>query len=279
MTKTAGRAEDRTAPMDPLVAKRRARVLSGHWDRFPVNPAKFDLRLLLPRGWFARGTVQRRLALARREEERWQEAAAVAAGLPPPERLAWYRASLTLVAVLLDRFRPDDYPYGPWGFVEGAFEGYCAVPWVETGIDAEVYVRDAIELVVWRIDANTYSLYAGIPMDLGEVVESILTEMLAEVRRHGLGNQEVKLLDEWATFAAAHDRYDDLVPLAYALGSRKVFLTQFLAEVAEHADSDLSLQVFAASNRPGPEQDRVVSACVSMFSREPPRLRAPIRAI
>jgi hypothetical protein len=37
--------------------------------------------------------------------------------------------------------------------------------------------------------------------------------------------------------------------------------------------------VFAASNRPGPQKDRVLSACVSMFDREPPRLRVPVRSI
>ncbi|MBK7582922.1 MAG: hypothetical protein IPI67_22340 [Myxococcales bacterium] len=223
--------------------------------------------------------MQRRLRLAQRETERWREATVDAAQLAPAERLAWYRASLTLVAMLVDRFRAEDYPFGPWDIVEDAFEGYSAVPWVETGIDAEVYIRDAIELVVWRVDANTYSFYEGIPAHLGELVESLLTDMLVDVRRHGPADQELLLLDQWATFAAAHDRNEDLVPLAYAIGSRNVYATQFLAEVADHVGSDLGLQVFAASNRPGPEQDRVLSACVSMYDREPPRLRLPVRRI
>jgi hypothetical protein len=265
--------------MDALIVERRERALRSHWGRFPVNPSKFNLRLHFPRSWFERGSVQRRLALARGETQRWREAAAVASQLPPAELLAWYRASQTLVAVLLDRFRADDHPSGPWDIEEEVFEGYYAVPWVETGIEPEVYIRDAIELVVWCVHANTSSFYEGIPKQHGTLVESLLTEILAEVRRHGMVDKELLVLDEWATFAAAHDRCDEWVPLAHAIGSSDVFATQFLAEVAEHVDADLALQVFAASNRPGPQQDRVIDACVSMFNRAPPPLRLPVRSI
>jgi hypothetical protein len=272
---------------DALGAEPRDSVLRARWGSFPVSPSKIDLRLWLFPGVCPHVGGDWRVS-PQTMLDRWELLTRVAAELHPPERLALHRAALTLVSELEERFPWIEYPHGPIVLLEHAFNSYFRVPWIETGIDAEVYIRDAIDLLLWRDDArqaDSFAFLEGTPAEHGALIERVLADLLAELRRRGLADAKQRLLNLWASFVVAHQRYEDFVPLARAIGSSDLITTMFLVEVAadlsggdQHSRDQLMLRIFSAADQPGEWQDSLRDRCWRDLGCDPPPCDANVRS-
>jgi hypothetical protein len=257
-----------------------ARAMRGHWSRFPVSPARFEdvfNAVIGPGGHHhAKGASfgnARRMerGLARADKSCKGEAA---------QRLALYRAFLT---VNLDVIACSDDSYGVLGdlFREG-LAGYIAIDWQATGMRPDSYLRDFLELATWEDYGGIDDLggfFAGLAPEHAPAAESILREIITELRLHHLDYQEREALTHLAALFVAHRSYDRFVGHAAEMGSRDWRPIVTMARTAWKARKrDLALEVFAAADQPGFHQDYLHSQCVEVTGRSVPskRTRSPL---
>lgn len=258
-------------------ASLKRRVLRQRWGEFPVCPAEYESAV--KRRLFPRRCLERMLgtrAFSAESEARWRRLRDRAAHLDAARRLALHRAALTVIGELDEQYPWDQYSsHSPGGLFEEAFAEYFSVPWMESGIDLDTYVRDAVELVVWRDYGLVFGrphLFDAIPRDQGDRVAALLGSIRKELRARRYRVQERDLLRLWASFVVTHERFDDFVPLAREIGSdRCIPSVQMLAEVALGEErEELALAVFGAANQPGKGQAFLISECRRLLGRHPP---------
>lgn len=168
-----------TPPMIYRPAVRlKARAQSGYWPRFPVSPVAYAQRLYMPvkakpffSGMATSGLAIRLERLIARVDK---------PPLPPPQRLALFRAAATVFVLAMDR---GDDSYGglgqafKWAWIE-----YLGIPLDAAGIATGVFYRDLVEFVVWEDygfvrDMTPY--FAGLPPAAALQVYKILKETIA----------------------------------------------------------------------------------------------------
>jgi hypothetical protein len=78
----------------------------------------------------------------------------------------------------------------------------------------------------------------------------------------------------WAAFVVAQRRFDDFEYLARRLGADAFAPIAAMAKAAwSSGRTDVAWAVFSASNRAGPERDRLREACVRLTGHDPPPYR------
>jgi hypothetical protein len=250
------------------------RAMHGHWDRFPVSPASAyegfadTVRRTKGRGRGAWGIVQ---ALQRRlhdQDRRAQD------DPDPARRLALWRGLLTAGIEALAEVRDSDGELA--GFLGESLATYARLPWQRSGIDPQVYFTDLCELCVWENHGLLYQRetapFASLASEDRDLVEALLWSLAAELRGHRLGYPAEVAVALVAYLQAATGRLDRLVATAERLGSDQWMPVVALAQTALAAGRrDLALEVFAAANRPGLQQDYLASRCLELTGQPPPR--------
>jgi hypothetical protein len=248
------------------------RAMHGHWDRFPVSPAaahdEFAETVKRARGGGrgAWGIVQ---ALQRRLYDQDRRARHDAA-----RRLALWRGLLTAGIEVLGEVRDSDGELA--GFLGESLATYARLPWHRTGIDPQVYFTDLCELCVWEnhglLHQRETAPFASVAIEHRDLVEALLWSLAAELRGHRLGYPAEVAMALVAYLQAATGRLDRLVATAERLGSDQWMPVVALARTALAAGRrDLALEVFAAANRPGHQQDYLAARCLELTGQPPHR--------
>lgn len=254
------------------------RAMHGHWDRFPVSPAaahdEFAETVKRARGGGrgAWGIVQ---ALQHRLHDQDRRARD-----DPARRLALWRGLLTAGIEALGEVRDRDGELA--GFLGGSLAAYARLPWQPTGIEAEAYFADLCELCVWEnhglLHQRETAPFASVAVEHRDLVEALLWSLAAELRGHRLGYPAEVAMALVAYLQAATGRLDRLVATAERLGSDQWMPIVALAQTALAAERrDLALEVFAAANRPGLQQDYLAARCLELTGQPP--LRRHLRAV
>jgi hypothetical protein len=248
------------------------RAMRGHWDRFPVSPVAAHeefaeaLTRRRDRGRGAWGITQ---ALQRRlhdHDGRVRD--------DPARRLALWRGLLSAGIEALGEVRDSDGELA--GFLGESLATYARLPWQPSGIDAQVYFTDLCELCVWENHGLLYQRetapFASVGVEHRDLVEALLWSLAAELQGHRLGYPAEVAMALVAYLQAATGRLDRLVVTAERLGSEQWMPIVALAQTALAAGRcDLALEVFAAVNRPGLQQDYLAARCLELTGQPPPR--------
>jgi len=250
--------------------ERRAR--SGYWPKFPVSPEPYAVELLSIVEEYRYYNESQGIRLAERLDARFDKLAK-RVGRNIPKSLALNRAML--FACLAAQERADDSS-GEVGMVfTSAIKRYAALDWELTGIDVEVYIRDAVEFSVWEDygqDEELEALFRNLDQKHGELALSIFDETVGELERYGLFDHQVSgALGFRSVLLIAHRRFDDFVPLATKIGSSAWRPIVTMAEAAMRAmKPDLALAVFGAANQPGMQREYLAKECVRVTGKTMP---------
>jgi hypothetical protein len=178
----------------------------------------------------------------------------------PAERLALYRAFLT---VHLEVMECADDSCGVLGDTyKEHLSKYWEIDVAATGIAPEVYFRDFLELATWEdyglID-DMEAFFAGVGPEQVALIESILREIIAELRSHRLDYQVEKAMRHLGALYVAQRQYDAFVA-AWKVRKR-----------------DLAVEVFAAADQPGFHQEYLRKECEKLTGGPPPPFRRKTR--
>lgn len=271
-----GRAMTEAMRETPKVRlERRARY--GHWNRFPVDPARWYERLagrrpaaFVPQGRSFSATRQLRERLASFDGPRRRIA----------DRLAIYRAFHTVGVELAERGNDS---YGTIGELRfAAFRTYVSIDWSEAGMAPEAYWQDLCELLVSEEYALTYRHetlpFGRVPAGQAELIQSILLALAGEWRGIHHESQAGEALQLVAWLHIAGRRYSHYVESARRLGSERWQPVVALAEsTARGGPQDLAVEVFRAADQPGRHRDLLRRRCHKLTSvrlgDDVPRLR------
>ena len=237
-----------------------ARAKRGQWASFPCSPSSFEPALQREAGDGYLGE-RATMAMVRRIERSWQRAAKRAR--VPAQQLALHRAVLT---TLLDAIEHADDSCGTLAdLFSDAFTAYVGVPWEDTGIKPEAYVRDVIEFGVWEdygLTDDLETFFEELPRRYGSLADEVLAGLVPELRRFGFDYQHERVLALRAALLVAHRRYDQYVELAATVGSSAWKPIVSMAERAQKAGKrDLALAVFRAADVPGWHRDYLRDEC------------------
>jgi hypothetical protein len=117
--------------------------------------------------------------------------------------------------------------------------------------------------------------FAGLAPEHVSLAESVLREIITELRRHHLDYQEEEALTHLAALFVARRSYDRFVAHAAEMGSRAWKPIVTMARTAWSARKrDLALEVFAAADQPGFHRDYLRKQCIELTGRPVP---APAR--
>jgi hypothetical protein len=216
-------------------ARLRERALRGWWPRFPMSPAGFYEKF-------------------RRNVE---VAGFVSSG-------ALYRAYQTALYELTER--ADDSSGALGQERTAALLTYLDLDWRAGGLDAEIYWRDLCDFLVlddyallYRVETAVFGHVGDADVDL---VEAVLLDLAEEYRACHLDTTSGEALQLLAWLHVAGGRLDRYVDTAGRLGSQHWAPIVALAESATAArHQSLAAEVFAAADRPGPQQDYLRRRC------------------
>ena len=256
--------EDRalTPPMRATPrARLRERALRGWWPRFPMSPA--GLYEKFRRNVEVAGFVSERrtIGVVRTLSER--VARLVGRATTAGERVALYRAYQTALYELAER--ADDSSGALGQERTAALLTYLDLDWRAGGLDAEIYWRDLCDFLVlddyallYRVETDVF----GHVDDDADLVEAVLLDLAEEYRACHLDTTSGEALQLLAWPHVAGGRLDRFVDTAGRLGSQHWAPIVALAESATAArHHSLAVEVFAAANRPGPQQDYLRRRC------------------
>lgn len=259
----------RETPRDRL--SRRART--GHWKQFPVSPEKYAGDLLFTVEEYDYYDDSQGTQLTRELDTRWEKLSK-RAERSPKNALALHRAML--LACLVAQERADDSS-GEIGMVfSDAIKKYAVVPWETTGIEPEVFIRDAVEFATWEDYGQGDSLEAifeKLDRKHGDLAIRIFDETVAELEKYGVFEYQAReALGFKTVLIIGHRRFDDFVPLATKLRSSAWRPIVTMAEAAMKAKKpDLALAVFGAANQPGMQQDVLAKECRRVTGKKMPK--------
>ncbi len=255
-----GRAMTDAMRETPRVRLER-RALYGHWDRFPVSPARWYQKLagrrsttFVTKGRTFAVTRQHRASLDRCDGPRRGVA----------DRLALYRAFHTVGVELAQR---GDDSYGNIGELRAdAFETYLGIDWQGAGMAAEDWWQDLGELLVSEVYALTYRdetlPFRRVPAGHADLIERILHALADEWQAAYQEYQAAEALQLIAWLHLAGRRYTRYADAACRLGSDWWQPVAALAESAMAADRrDIAVDVFRAADQPGMHRDTLRQRC------------------
>jgi hypothetical protein len=250
-----------------------ARALRGHWDRFPVSPARFEPAFLLEinksKFYYKRATfpLSNRIGqILKREEDRSDTSAAT--------KLALYRAFLTSMIGAMEKV---DDSFGVIGdLYQIHLPTYLGIPFIETGIAPIDYYRDFLEFAVWEIyglmDSNLDPWFASIETNHIALVESILRDIISELSLYEFEYHIEQALGLLARLFIQQKLSEKFVSLAREMGSRAWEPILTMAEAAWKAGKHkVAVAVFSAADQPGFHQEYLREECVKMTGRLPPK--------
>ena len=259
--------EDRAmtpAMRDTPAARLERRARFGQGDRFPVNPARWYVKLAgrrpaihVPKG--------RTFALTHQLRERLQRFDGPRRALP--DRLALFRAFHTVGVELAER---GDDSYGNIGELRlDAFGTYLAIDWATAGMAPEHYWQDLCELLVSEVYALTHQHetlpFRRVPAGQADLIEAILLGLAEEWRAAYDDYQADEALELVAWLHIAGRRYTRYVDAARRLGSDHWIPIVALAESAMNGHRRyLALHVFRAADQPGMHRDHLRDRCLKL---------------
>lgn len=165
----------------------RALAMRGQWERFPVNPAVYEQVYTGEIGRRSFYGEMASLGLSNRLETRLRRAARER-GVAPARLLALYRSGLTVLLEAMERNSIDD-SFGVIGdFYQEVLKKYFEVRWGATGIAAEAYYRDFLELATWEdygfMHEQLGPFFQATQPEHVPLVDSILISIREELLRH-----------------------------------------------------------------------------------------------
>ena len=239
----------------------RDRAMRGHWKDFPVSPSRFERELLSRFGGQHCLGWRETWCLADAIENDVEHAASTLTC--EAERLALYRAAMTVMVESMERV--DDSLADMATAFSNVWQSYHAVSWEQAGMSAMVFFRDLIEFTIWEDYGMVDGLgdvFQGRAPDDAFVIESVLADIIAELRDGGFDYQEEKALRLRVEFLVALGKYDRFVEAAAELGARAwmpiVAMAEASMNMGKHA---LALSVFAAADQPGLQREHLRELC------------------
>lgn len=254
-------------------ARLSARAMTGHWECFPVSPATFASELLdivHARGHY---TVSQGMTLARRLAKAWR-AAAEKAGQDAAQALALHRSMLTVCHEA--QARTNDSCGAVGEVFIAAIRAYRIVPWEETGIEPEVFLRDIIEFAAWEEygqGEELEELFMALDPKWGDLAAQVFADTVAELEGFGLFEYHVhSARAHWSALLVGLQRFDEFVPLASRIGSSQWRPIVTMAEAAMKAEKpERALAVFGAANKPGMHREYLAKECERVTGQQVPR--------
>ena len=235
--------------------QREARAMRGYWPHFPVSPMKYAdalERQYKTSGWYNLDQSFRLESNLAAFLEKHEVEASLA------ERFALYRAFLTVV---VEKMGMVDDSCGVIGdLYQQVFEAYVQFDWTELDMELETFFQDVIELMIWEDYAGTDP---GKPIFLSrltpqevKLVESILKEQWQELEELELDYQAEEALTMLGMLYREQLMFDQFIPMAQAMGTRKWERITKMSETAEeHGKRDLALAVYEACLGPGMHEE------------------------
>ena len=251
--------------------------MRGHWKDFPVSPAPFERELLAQFGGQHRLDWRATGSLADAIDSNVELAASSLTD--DAERLALYRAALTVVVDAMERV--DDSMADMATTFTGVWDRYRAVPWEQAGAPATIYFRDLIEFTTWEdygLLDGLVAVFQGLAPDDAFVVESVLADVIPELRGGCFDYEEEKALRIRVDFLVTLGLHDRFVEAAAELGSRAWMPIVAMAEAAmNEGNRALALAVFAAADQPGVQREHLRELCCRLTSELP--AAGPLRRV
>lgn len=245
-----------TAAMQNTPRRRlKKQALRGHWSRFPASPSLFEESIFDPesaRPFYGENATMR---LADRIERRVERLIRRADDVA--EQLAIYRAAMTAILVAVERANDSCGCLGETFSL--VLDGYRAVPWKDTGIDAEVFFADLIEFATWEdyglIDA-LQGFFKAISPEERDIVFRLLDRIEAELQGHGFKFQAEELDDIRVTVLIEQRQWDLMEDRARAIGSSRWRpIMKMAAAALKKRKVPLAKAIFQAADQPGSHQE------------------------
>jgi hypothetical protein len=243
-------------------ARLRERALRGWWPRFPVSPVgcyeKFRRNVEVTGFVSERSTLGVVRMLSGRLDRLADRTTTTGA------QIALHRAYQTALYELAER---ADDSCGTLGEERtAALLTYLDLDWRAGGVDADSYWRDLCDFLVLDDYALVYEVETDVFAHVGaadvDLVEAVLLGLADEYRAHHLDYTSGEALQLLAWLHVAGRHWDRYVETARRLGSRHwkpiVAMAESALRVRNHA---LAVDVFAAANRAGPQQDHLRRRC------------------
>ncbi|MBK7584482.1 MAG: hypothetical protein IPI67_30295 [Myxococcales bacterium] len=249
------------------------RARTGYWPKFPVSPEPYADELLDIVEEYDFYNERQGSRLAERLDACFEKVLK-RVGKNLMNSVALHRAML--LACLIAQERADDSS-GDIGIVfSDAIERYSALDWEQTGIDPEVFIRDAVEFSVWEDygqDEKLERLLVRLARKHLELVRRVLDETEHELAGHRLFEHQIgKALGFKAAVLIVQKKFDEFVQLATKLGSSEWRPIVTMAEAAMKAKKPaVALAVFGAANQPGFHQEYLAQKCIEVTGKTMPK--------
>jgi hypothetical protein len=152
-------------------------------------------------------------------------------------------------------------------------DAYFGLNWQETGIAPEIFLRDLLEFATWEdygLMDRMEAFFSSLTPAHARLAESILREIMDELRRHRLDYQEENVLTRLATLYATQRWYERFVEHAETLGSRAWQPILMMAKAAWRVNKrQLAGEVFGAADQPGFHQESLREECLKLTGQPP----------
>ena len=245
------RLYERSAPMlNPPQERLYPAVLREHWPQFPVSPERYAERFARRFNWNRIYGENASHGLARKLDSEAERAEKLLATNSIAEAMAMLRSLMT-VAVELIAIADDSFGAIGDSFQE-AFGVYLRLPWKESGIDAEVYLRDLTDFLVWEDYGLTYrqtdGFFVALSREEADLCLSHLRKRQAELMALDLDYQAKKALTLIGQIVAEQRRFELFEDLAREMAADEWHRIVQLVDVAETAGKrNLARAVFEAT--------------------------------
>ena len=265
------------AMLDTLRKRLQDRARRGHWIAFPVSPAVYEpeMRDFFDERSYGDWRVTPHLASAIGDHIE---------GVGPKlesiaDRMAFYRAAAAVIEWAMDRV--DDSGGDMGREFESAWKQYLGLPWKDTGIQCDTFLRDLIEFSVWEDYGLVRELsdpFERLTKADAATADSIFVEVIAALRAGGFDYQEDRALGLRVEFLVARKMHDHFLKAAAEIGTRVWHPILKMAQAAmADGEQELAKEVFAAADRPGMHQNYLREQSAKMFGK--PVIAVHLRAV
>ncbi len=253
-------------------ARLSARAMSGRWDKFPVSPASFASSLFEIVHARDHHSVGQSFTLAKRLAKAWRSAAEKA-DQNPEQSLALHRAMLAVCHAAQERTNDSCGAVGE--VFTAAIRAYRSVPWEQTGIAPEIYLRDIIEFAVWEQYGQgdeLEELFKAVDPKHGDLAVRIFAGTVDELESFGLFEYQVQSARaHWTALLVGLGRFDEFVALANMIGSSQWRPIVTMAEAAMKAKKvELTMAIFGAANKRGMHRAVLAEECERVTGEKMP---------
>lgn len=222
-------------------------ALRGNWLRFPLSPEPYYKKLSTCFNWRKYHEEDASWGLARKLDAETECAKNLASQGLCAEALAVLRSIMT-VAIELTTIADDSFGCIGMSF-EQAFKAYLAFPRAETGISADVFFTDLLELLIFEdvgfTYKNTEGFFAGLKQIEGDFCLHYLRGRISALQALDLDYQAEQSLTLLGQVASEQKRFDQFESLAKEMQARAWKRIMRMVEAAEKAGKrELALSVF-----------------------------------